>query len=87
MGLTERTRCPEHQRIYMLGRGYTSEYKQAHRIARAQLAPTVEAGRAHCSRCHQPIHPTDQWDADQRPNGWAASHRSCNRSAGAHHQP
>lgn len=84
--LTTKTRCPSHQRDYMEQRGYTSEYKQAHREARALLAPRVAAGTA-CSRCTFPIEPLEPWEADLRPWGWEPSHATCNRRAGQAHEP
>jgi hypothetical protein len=80
--LTTRTRCPACQRDYMLGRGYTSEYKHAHAQARRTLTPQVLAG-VDCTRCNTIVTSTMQWDADQRPFGWAVAHSSCNRKAGA----
>ncbi len=40
-----------------------------------------------CSRCHRPIEPGDAWDLDHRPDGAVPSHASCNRAAGARHEP
>lgn len=60
--------------------------------ARARLAPLVASGSALCSRCLEPIHPDEPWDAghiDDLALGGAADgpvapeHRSCNRRAGA----
>jgi hypothetical protein len=80
--LTERTRCPTHQQALAHQRGYTTEYKVAHQRARRALAPQVAAGTT-CTRCGLPLHPTQPWDADQRPWGWEPAHSNCNRSAGA----
>lgn len=60
--------------------------------ARARLVPLVASGTAVCSRCLEPIDPTEPWDAghiDDLALGGAADgavapeHRSCNRRAGA----
>lgn len=36
-------------------------YGVAHRRLRAKLKPTVDAGRATCARCRQPITPGEPW--------------------------
>lgn len=82
--LTERTRCATHQREYMLKRGYTSEYKQAHREARRMLAPRLLHGGYPCSRgCGTILTTTSNWEADQRTYGWDITCATCNRKAGA----
>lgn len=54
--------------------------------------PLVAAGRAVCSRCLEPIDPSDEWDAghvEDLVDGGRADgvvlpeHRACNRRAGA----
>jgi hypothetical protein len=59
-----------------------------HQRRRAQLAPYVNAGKATCCRCHEPIHPGEEWhldhdDTDRRVY-LGVSHARCNLAAGAH---
>jgi hypothetical protein len=61
-------------------------YGWKHQKKRLQVAAVVDAGRAICSRCAQPIVPGQLWDLDHTDDrsGYAGpAHRSCNRSAGA----
>jgi hypothetical protein len=58
-----------------------------HQRRRASLAPYVEAGKATCCRCHEPIHPGEEWHLDHNDtrDGYAGvSHAYCNLAAGAH---
>lgn len=71
-----RGRCPD---CYLDRYGGLS-HAQAHARARAHLATTLPAP---CGRCGVEVETTDQWDADQRADGWQVAHSSCNRSAGA----
>jgi hypothetical protein len=46
----------------------------------------VNAGKATCARCHQPIEPGEDWQLDHRDDrqGYLGpSHRRCNLRAGA----
>jgi hypothetical protein len=61
-------------------------YGIAHRTLRAQFVRLVEAGQATCARCGLPILPGEPFDldhADDRSSCLGASHRRCNRVAGA----
>mgnify|MGYP003330099328 FL=1 len=71
-----RGRCPACHHARYGGLSHSA----AHAKARAALAPLLPAP---CTRCGQDVAPTDEWDADLRPQGWAPAHASCNRSAGA----
>jgi hypothetical protein len=60
-------------------------YSSSHQRVRAQVAVTVEQGRATCARCGEPIRPgVDDWDldhADGDGNGYLGpSHAACNRA-------
>jgi hypothetical protein len=62
-----------------------ARYRPVHRALRARLDPIVQAGKATCARCSEPIEPGAEWELDHRDDGkgWLGpSHRSCNRSAG-----
>ncbi len=60
---------------------------QAHRRARRDMAALVAAGYAHCWRCGQPIHPTDEWHVGHDDDGaqiMGPEHaRTCNLKAAA----
>jgi hypothetical protein len=61
-------------------------YGGLHRTARKRWKRQVEQGLVACSRCGQPISPTEHWDLDHADNGagyLGPSHRRCNRAAGA----
>jgi hypothetical protein len=63
----------------------TQRYGPAHRELRRRLEPVVQAGKATCARCSEPIEPGSKWELDHRDDGkgWLGpSHRGCNRSAG-----
>lgn len=72
-------------------------YPWSHRKERARLAPTVDAGHAHCTeaRCLEVedggtrwIPPGTPWDlAHDRDTGTylGPAHQRCNRAEGAHH--
>ena len=69
-------------------RGYGARHQQA----RKRWAVIVDAGQAHCTRCHQPIVPGTPWDLDHddtRTGYLGAAHAKCNRAAGGRkaHQP
>ena len=58
----------------------------AHQRRRAAIAPLVNAGKATCARCHEPIHPGDDWHLDHTAarNGYLGpSHARCNLPAAA----
>ena len=58
-----------------------------HQRRRAAIAPLVNAGKATCARCHEPIHPGEDWHldhSDARDGYLGVSHAGCNLSAGAH---
>jgi hypothetical protein len=75
------SRCAQHQRP----RNRDPQHRADHKRARAQLAPLVARG-IDCTRCGQPIHPDQPWDADRRPWGYEPAHAHCNRAAGARRQ-
>jgi hypothetical protein len=57
-----------------------------HQRRRAAIAPLVNAGKATCCRCHQPIQPGDDWHLDHndtRDGYLGVSHASCNLRDGA----
>ena len=57
-----------------------------HQRRRASLAPYVNRGKATCARCHEPIHPGEQWHLDHndsRDGYLGVSHATCNLKAGA----
>ena len=60
-------------------------YGAAHQQQRRHWAPTVNAGRATCWRCGQPIHPGTPWDLGHddhdRTKYRGPEHTHCNRSA------
>jgi len=58
----------------------------AHQRRRAAIAPLVNAGKATCCRCHQPIHAGEEWHLDHndtRDGYLGVSHASCNLRDGA----
>ena len=58
----------------------------AHQRRRAAIAPLVNAGKATCCRCHQPIHQGEEWHLDHtdaRDGYLGVSHASCNLRDGA----
>ena len=58
----------------------------AHQRRRAAIAPLVNAGKATCARCNEPIHPDEEWHLDHndtRDGYLGVSHAYCNLSAGA----
>jgi hypothetical protein len=67
--ITTGSRCPAHRLVRIRHR---PGHRAAHAKARAQLSPLVDAG-ADCSRCGQPILPSQLRDADERPNGFEPS--------------
>lgn len=78
---TVKPRCPTCEAQHQQARNASRPgHRAAHAQARANLAPLVAQG-ATCYRCHQPIHPGQQWHADNTPNGWHPSHRTCNEAA------
>lgn len=63
-----------------------SVYGPAHRRARDGMRIIVNAGRATCCLCGEPIAPGTPWDLDHEPGTdryRGAAHASCNRSEGA----
>ena len=69
-------------------RGATTRdgWGHAHQRRRASLAPSANAGKATCCRCHQPIHAGEDWHLDRsedRTSYIGVSHASCNLAAGA----
>ena len=82
-------RCTEHARAHEQARGTRQQrgYGNDHIKLRAQWKPRVEAGLVDCARCHEPIHPTEQWDLghkdDDRSKYSGPEHANqCNRAAG-----
>ena len=82
------TRCPEHARAHEAKRPSSTRrgYGSAHQRLRRALAPIVQAGRATCWRCGQPIKPTDAWDLGHDDQDRAITRGpehayKCNRSA------
>ena len=64
----------------------------AHQRRRAAIAPIVNAGKATCARCGEPIHAGEEWHLDHndaRDGYLGVSHASCNLAAGAdsHQRP
>ncbi len=58
-----------------------------HQQRRAAIAPLVNAGKATCARCNEPIHAGEPWHLDHtdtRDGYPGVSHASCNLAAGAH---
>jgi hypothetical protein len=58
----------------------------AHQRRRAAIAPTVNAGRATCARCGEPIHAGEEWHldhSDDRAGYLGVSHAYCNLRAAA----
>jgi len=57
-----------------------------HQRRRAAIAPLVNAGKATCCRCHEPIHAGEDWHLDDSAdrNGYLGpAHARCNRAAAA----
>ena len=57
-----------------------------HQRRRAAIAPLVNAGKATCARCGEPIHAGEEWhlDHDEQRSGYlVVSHAYCNLAAGA----
>lgn len=57
-----------------------------HQRRRAAIAPLVNAGKATCARCHEPIHAGDEWHLDHndaRDLYLGVSHATCNLRDGA----
>jgi hypothetical protein len=57
-----------------------------HQRRRAAIAPLVNAGKATCARCHEPIHAGDEWHLDHdadRTGYLGVSHSICNLRAAA----
>lgn len=60
-------------------------YGAAHRAERRRWKPVVDAGRAVCARCGQPIPAGSTWDlghSDDRATWTGPEHATCNRRAG-----
>ena len=58
----------------------------AHQRRRAAIAPIVNAGKATCCRCNEPIHAAEDWHLDHTDNreGYlGVSHATCNLRDGA----
>ena len=78
--------CIEHDAEYEAKRGNANKrgYGATHQRARADMAPTIAAGRAACARCGQPIEPGQDWHldhSDDRSGYIGPSHAHCNTSA------
>ena len=59
----------------------------AHQRRRAAIAPLVNAGKATCARCLEPIHQGEEWHLDHndtRDGYLGVSHAACNLRDGAH---
>ena len=57
-----------------------------HQRRRAAIAPLVNAGKATCARCHEPIHAGEEWHLDHndtRDGYLGVSHATCNLRDGA----
>ena len=86
--------CQTHNAEYDRARGTKTErgYGKDFQAQRRAWVPTVEAGKATCARCKQPIQPGSQWALDHSDDRHALigpSHKRCNDSAGgrAAHKP
>jgi hypothetical protein len=58
-----------------------------HQQRRAAIAPLLNAGKATCARCGEPIARGDDWHVDHtdaRDGYLGVSHAGCNLAAGAH---
>ena len=85
-------RCPTHTRDHERARGTstTRGYDTTHQRERRHTATLIAQAHAAghpilCTRCRQPITPTDAWDldhADDRRHYLGPAHASCNRRAG-----
>lgn len=66
--LTQRTRCPDHERAKDRARGSSTArgYGQQHRAERERWAPLVATGNVKCARCREFIPPDAPWDLDHR---------------------
>lgn len=62
-------------------------YGAEHRALRKEWLTHVRAGIVTCTRCGEPISPSDDWDLDHRMNGSFPAHARCNRAAGARAEP
>lgn len=85
--LTERTRCPEHERARQRGRARPTTtqrgYGSRHQSVREALSRTLPAP---CAYCGATIRPGERWDAahrvDGRPQfGYVVAHPACNQRA------
>ena len=59
---------------------------QHHQRRRAAIAPLVNAGKATCCRCHEPIHAGEEWHLDHndaRDGYLGVCHATCNLRDGA----
>ena len=67
-------------------RGATTKggWGHQHQRRRAALAPYVNAGKATCCRCHEPIHQGEEWHldhSDDRTSYNGVAHATCNLAA------
>lgn len=65
---------------------HLKRYDWQHKLERRRVEKIVDAGRAICARCTEPILPGSLWDLDHADDGQSyrgPAHRYCNRSAGA----
>lgn len=77
-------RCQDHDARKTSERGSTTErgYGNEHQKLRRTWTELITSGNSACSRCHQPIMPTDSWDLDHTPDRTSylgPSHAACNR--------
>lgn len=83
-----RTYCDTHAKQHDRARGKTTArgYGWTYQQQRAKAAALVNAGRATCWRCGQPITPGTPWDLGHddhdRTTLHGPEHATCNRSAG-----
>lgn len=89
--LTPSTRCLPCRRTQQRNRGRPTTtqrgYGAEHQARRQALKPHVDAGKANCWRCSEPIQPGEPWDLGHddhnRTQYRGPEHADCNRSAAA----
>ena len=69
-----------------LGATTNGGWGHRHQQRRAAIAPFVNADKATCARCHEPIHAGEEWHLDHndtRDGYLGVSHATCNLRAAA----